>query len=162
MQNSKLPLIGLAVLIIFGGGFYLLLSSNSKTASKVETSNTNDQNTTDSRGIPAGASKTGLIQVTSPRPNSVVDKEFEVTGRARGYWYHEGTFPVIVIDNTGYSVAEGVAEAQSSWTTTDYVPFVAKIKLLSEPKSNSGFIRLKKDDPSGQNPDAMEILVKFR
>jgi hypothetical protein len=162
MENSKLPIIGLAVLIIFGGGFYLLLSSNAANPTERDTSGTNTQNVTDAQGVPAGASKTGLIQVTSPRQNETVSQEFEVTGKARGYWYYEGSFPVIVIDNTGYSVAEGVAEAQGSWTTTDYVPFVAKIKLLSTPKSNSGYIRLKKDDPSGKNPDAIEIPIRFK
>lgn len=162
MQNSKLPLIGLAIIILFGGGFYALLSFNERDqSSNTNIINTNTQGMTDTQGVPAGASKIGLIEVTSPKPNSIVGQEFEVTGRARGYWYYEGSFPVVVIDNTGYSVAEGFAEAQSSWTTTSYVPFVAKIKLISEPKSNSGFIRLKKDDPSGQNSDAIEIPIRF-
>lgn len=89
----------------------------------------------------------GVITVTTPTPDSVTGKEFEVHGVARG-WYFEGSFPIEVLDNNGKTLVIAPAQAQSDWMTSAPVAFIAKIRI---PPSYIGkaTIVLKKDNPSG-------------
>lgn len=89
-----------------------------------------------------------LIQVTSPVPGAKVSTSFSVVGSARGTWYFEASFPVVVTDNNGVVLFQGPAQAESDWMTTDFVPFKIDIKL---PAGYTGptTITLNKDNPSG-------------
>jgi hypothetical protein len=89
-----------------------------------------------------------LVQVELPFPNAVVGKEFSVIGKARGVWYFEASFPVVLLDSNGRILSETHADAQSDWMTENFVPFRANIKV---PESYIGPARLilKKDNPSG-------------
>lgn len=88
------------------------------------------------------------IVVENPYPNAVTGKEFSVTGKARGTWYFEASFPIQVLDKDGKVLATSIAQAQSNWMTTDFVPFKADIKI---PESYMGkaTLLLKNDNPSG-------------
>lgn len=83
-----------------------------------------------------------------PFPGAVTGKEFTVTGKARGTWYFEASFPVKVLDKDGKVLAQGPAQAQSEWMTTDFVQFKIDIKV---PQSYMGpaTIVMQKDNPSG-------------
>lgn len=89
-----------------------------------------------------------MIIVDIPSPGAVTGKEFLVRGKARGTWFFEGSFPVVVIDTNGKILAEGPAKAQGDWMTTEFVPFTITIKA---PESYVGeaMVLLKKDNPSG-------------
>lgn len=89
------------------------------------------------------------IQVDLPMPKGVVGKEFKIVGKARGGdWYFEGSFPVIIIDNSGKIIFESYASALDDWMTTDYVPFEGKVKIESNYIGEATLL-LKKDNPSG-------------
>jgi len=115
--------------------------------------------------------KAGLIRVTSPRPNSTVESPLTITGQARGYWYFEASFPVVLVDWDGKIIAQGIAQAQgdpdatdgAGWMTEDFVPFEATLTFAADPNaySNCGSLILQKDNPSGlpQYDDALEIPV---
>lgn len=89
-----------------------------------------------------------LIQVEAPLVNAVVGKEFSVIGKARGAWFFEASFPIVVLGKEGEVLIETHATAQSDWMTEDFVPFRADIKI---PESYTGPAKLilKKDNPSG-------------
>lgn len=89
-----------------------------------------------------------LIVVDTPFPGSVTGKEFSVVGKARGTWFFEASFPIELIDKDGNQLAVAVAQAQSDWMTTEFVPFKADFKV---PQSYIGpaTLILKKDNPSG-------------
>ncbi len=89
----------------------------------------------------------GVISVSTPTPDSVTGKEFEVRGVARG-WYFEGSFPVEVLDKDGKILATTPAQAQSDWMTSAPVTFIAKIKIPNRYIGKATII-LKKDNPSG-------------
>lgn len=95
----------------------------------------------------ARASK-DMIEVVSPLPGSFVEKNFSITGTARGPWFFEASFPVEVIGYNGEKLVQIPASAKSEWMTTNFVPFQADIKL---PESYVGpvTIVLRKDNPSG-------------
>ena len=109
--------------------------------------------------------KTDLIQVDYPRPNQTISSPLTITGEARGSWYFEASFPVILTDWDGLIIAQGIATAKDDWMTTDFVPFEATLTFAADKNvySNKGSLILKKDNPSGlaENDDALEIPVVF-
>jgi hypothetical protein len=111
-----------------------------------------------------GVVQDDLIRLISPRPEEVITSPLKITGEARGTWFFEGVFPVILTDWDGLIIAQGQAKALTDWTTEDYVPFEANLEFKSDTKvSNRGSLILKKDNPSGlpQNDKALEITVFF-
>ena len=61
-------------------------------------------------------------------------------------------------------IAEGVAQAQSDWMTSDYVPFTATLTFAKPSYSDRGTLILKKDNPSGlpEHDAALEVPIKFK
>jgi len=88
----------------------------------------------------------------------------KISGEARGYWFFEGDFPVIVTDWDGRIIAEGYASAGESWMTEDFIPFEAEISFeVDNSISSKGTLILQKDNASGmpEHDDALEIPVIF-
>lgn len=127
---------------------------------------------------PALAEKPGLIKVESPFPDQKIKSPLVVKGEARGYWFFEASFPIILADWDGRIIAQHYAEAQldpsdpdSTWMTENYVPFEGALEFESpvfegadeNHFSRRGFLILQKDNPSGlpENDDALEMQVWF-
>lgn len=107
--------------------------------------------------------KADLIKLTSPRPGATVSSPLTVTGEARGYWFFEASFPVMLTDWDGKIIAQGIATAKGDWMTEEFVPFEATLTFVPEAGtySNRGTLILQKDNPSGlpEHDDALEIPV---
>jgi hypothetical protein len=88
------------------------------------------------------------IVVDLPFPGAVTGKTFSVTGKARGTWYFEASFPIEVKDKDGKTIAQLPAQAQGEWMTTEFVPFNV---VVSVPQTYIGpaTLILHKDNPSG-------------
>ncbi len=106
--------------------------------------------------------KTDLIRITSPRPGETITNPLVVTGEARGYWFFEASFPVVLLDAEGNEIASGPAQAQSEWMTEEFVPFKAELTFTNE-TAGKGTLVLKKDNPSGlpENEDALRVPVQI-
>lgn len=115
------------------------------------------------------AAKADLITLSIPAPLVQIESGVSVTGQARGGWFFEGSFPVVLTDWDGKIIAEGPATAQGEWMTSEFVPFSATLSFVSpytagDPDFMSrGTLILKKDNPSGlpENDDALEVPVRF-
>lgn len=109
--------------------------------------------------------KADLIRVETPRPNQMISSPLTIKGQARGYWFFEASFPVVLTNWDGLIIAQGIATAEDSWMTEDFVPFTATLDFVQnqEAYSNKGTLILQKDNPSGlpENDDALEIPVIF-
>jgi hypothetical protein len=103
-----------------------------------------------------------LVLVTSPRSGSTVESPVELSGRARGNWYFEASFPIKILDEDGTIIGNSFVQAQGEWMTTDYVPFAGQV-TFSKPKGSTGKIVFEKDNPSGlpEHDDSFSIPVKF-
>lgn len=114
-------------------------------------------------------SKANLIVVESPAPLTVVNSPLQVTGEARGTWFFEASFPIIITNWDGLIIGEGYATANGDWMTEDFVPFTASIEFTNPYNDDdpdfmkNGILILKKDNPSGlpENDDALEIPIRF-
>ncbi len=104
-----------------------------------------------------------VIQVTTPRPNSKITSPFTITGQARGSWFFEASFPVILQDANGVTLVEASAEAKDEWMSEAFVPFSVTI-TFPMPTTATGVLILKKDNPSGltKNDAQLEIPVRFK
>lgn len=119
-------------------------------------------------------SKSDSIFVMNIKPFSVINSPLKVEGIARGYWFFEASFPVVLVDWDGKIISEGLATAvldqnnpESTWMTEDFVPFETTLNF-SNPSFNDDFSRrgtliFQKDNPSGlpENDNALEIPVLF-
>ncbi|MDO8558881.1 MAG: Gmad2 immunoglobulin-like domain-containing protein [bacterium] len=110
--------------------------------------------------------KKDLIRITSPRPNQAIRSPLTITGEARGYWFFEASFPVVLTDWDGLIIGQGIAQAKSDWMVTDFVPFEATLTFTADKNaySNRGTLILRKDNPSGlsEHDDALEIPVELQ
>lgn len=104
-----------------------------------------------------------LIRLESPDPLAVIESPAEVTGRARGTWYFEASFPVVLVDWDGLIIAEGVATADGEWMTEEFVPFRATLEFETPDYGERGTIILQKHNASGlpEHDDALEVPIRF-
>jgi hypothetical protein len=100
------------------------------------------------------------INIKYPVMWSFVDSPIEIKGEAKGYWFFEGDFPVVLNDNNGNILAKGNAKAQGGWMTEDFVPFSLDLEFdKSENKVGYGVLIFKKDNPSGLSQYDQEVSV---
>lgn len=109
--------------------------------------------------------KYDLIRLDLTLPGSRIASPLKLSGKARGNWFFEASFPIVLVDWDGRIIAETHATAEGDWMTTDFVPFSATL-VFTKPDtsvSNRGALILRKDNPSGlpENDDALELPVFF-
>jgi hypothetical protein len=113
---------------------------------------------------PAGHCREAFILVESPAPGAVIKSPLSIRGRARGTWFFEGDFPVVLEDTNGNIVANGFVTAQGDWMTKEFVPFAGTLSFAGHDQTDRGSLVFKKDNPSDQREldDAMAIPVFFQ
>lgn len=123
----------------------------------------------DEEDVSATSSVADLIRNVSVEADDVIESPLTLSGEARGQWYFEATFPVTLTDWDGLIIAEGYAEAQSDWMTTEFVPFEATLEFASPYEAGDpdfmkrGSLILQKANASGlpENDAAYETTVYF-
>ena len=97
------------------------------------------------------------------RSEEHLNEWLRVTGKARGGWYFEASFPVQIKNASGTVIAEGPAQAQGEWMTQDYVPFKITLSFPAQAAGSKGTVVLRNDNPSGlpENDKSLEIPVTF-
>lgn len=84
-------------------------------------------------------------------PTPIAVSPLVVTGKARGTFFFEGTFPVMLVNWDGLIIGEGYATADSEWMTTDFVPFTASIAFTEGAHVYSrGILIVQNANPSGE------------
>ena len=94
-MKSFVTVLVLGVLIV--GGFYVYKNSS-------KTSGTDMTQT--------GVDKSDLIVVDTLASGAAISSLLAISGKARGTWYFEGSFPVTVVESTGVVIGQGIATAQ--------------------------------------------------
>jgi hypothetical protein len=105
-----------------------------------------------------------LIQINQPKPNSLVKNPIILMGKAKGAWFFEGGFPVVLVYAPSKNLSIQVrATAEGDWMSENWVEFGATLDFPPTSEDN-GFIILKKDNPSGLKENDAEVWVpiKFR
>lgn len=160
MKGWWILILGFAVIVV-GAVSLVILPGNKALAPKPTPAPTSTALTT-TRG------NSDLVRNVSIHPGDTVSSPLTVTGQARGTWYFEASFPIIVTDWDGKIIAQVPAHAQSDWMTQDYVPFSATLTFTTptpgDPARNRGTLILKNDNPSGDpaRDDSVEIPIIFK
>lgn len=94
-----------------------------------------------------------------PLPNTILSSGTTLTGRARGPWYFEASFPIELRDANNVLIAKTVAQAQGDWMTENFVPFTAVITFPPQPAGSQGILTFKNDNPSGEPQNSMMFDV---
>jgi hypothetical protein len=102
------------------------------------------------------------ITVTTPQPDQKVSSPLDIAGQARGYWFFEASFPIVLLDCNGQSLASGIATARGEWMTEEFVPFTASLTFTPPAGLKYGVLVFKKDNPSGLPENDAEIRVPVR
>lgn len=161
-MNTESTAIGAFVLILVLAFLAIVFIGNHKeqpeTASDLQgSSETEHEEVQPYRtGIPKGEhikspfenrSLDDLIQVTSPLTDQEISSPLIIEGKARGFWYFEAVFPLMLADSRGSILARGLATAQADWMTEDFVPFIAKLEFTPD-YGKSGTLFLHNNNPS--------------
>lgn len=103
-----------------------------------------------------------MIQITAPAPGATISSSFTISGRARGGWYFEASFPYQVFDANEKKIAEGPVQAAGDWMTPEFVPFSLQITVPNY-KGKAQLV-LKNDNPSGlpENDASISIPITIQ
>ena len=97
-----------------------------------------------------------------------ISSPFTVTGFAKGNWFFEASFPIVVVDWDGRIIGNGIATAKDDWMTEKFVPFEGEITFEkptgAEARLKRGAVIFRRDNPSDlpENDAALEIPVYFK
>ncbi len=97
---------------------------------------------------PGGGSLAPRVSIDSIQSGAAISSPVELSGKAVGPWYFEASFPIKVVDAAGKVLGQGHAQAQGDWMVEGLVPWTASV-TFARGTSTEGFIRLEKDNPSG-------------
>lgn len=103
-----------------------------------------------------------LIIVQEPAPNQSIRSPLKIKGKARGNWYFEADFPVVLVNKNDKKLASAIATAKGEWMTEDFVPFEVALRFKT-PNAQRGFLIFQKANPSGlpENDRSLRIPVIF-
>jgi hypothetical protein len=107
--------------------------------------------------------KEDLIVVENPRAREEISSPLFISGKARGYWFFEASFPIELVDENNNLIAQTISQAKGEWMTEDFVPFEATLNFVN-PKTNKGFLIFRKDNPSGlkEHDDELRVPIFFK
>ena len=111
----------------------------------------------------SSSKKVITIQISSPLPNNLVHSPITVQGKARGSWFFEGSFPIILLDANKKIITTSIATSKGNWMTTEFIPFQATL-TYNLPTTDTGFVLFKRDNPSGlpKNDIYISVPVRFK
>ncbi|NUM25511.1 MAG: hypothetical protein HUU49_02680 [Candidatus Buchananbacteria bacterium] len=105
--------------------------------------------------------KESLIRASSPRPNDLITSPVKISGDARGTWFFEASFPIVLLDGNGDVVVQHFAQAKTDWMTENFVAFESEV-VFTKPTTKNGLLILKKDNPSGLPEYDDELIIPIR
>lgn len=90
-----------------------------------------------------------IIKVERPLPNQDIKSPLKITGKARGFWFFEGSAPLKLVDKDLKILATGYVSAKGEWMTEDFVPFEGELKFES-PDDERGYLIFSRANASGK------------
>lgn len=104
------------------------------------------------------------ITIISPVRDSEISSPLSISGRAKGSWFFEGSFPVALLDSNNNIIAEGHVTAKGEWMTENLVPFLGTLQFNNYIKGSNGFLLLSRDNTSGrlEHDESVKIPIIFK
>ncbi len=107
--------------------------------------------------------KQDLIVVDSPLPNQTINNAFQISGKARGFWFFEGEISGRILDQSKKTISNFSIMTQEEWMTEEFVGFNKIIDLGTTTLPQKGFIEIIKNNPSDmrEKDDSLIIPISF-
>jgi hypothetical protein len=102
--------------------------------------------------------ETDLAVITDPVYGEVITSPLTITGKAKGSFYYNGTFPVKLVDGNGTMLGVTTAKAQGDWMTEEFVPFTATLLFTTNTPHGTANLVLERNKPSGKRETIKEIV----
>ncbi|MCX6717901.1 MAG: hypothetical protein NTU76_04505 [Candidatus Taylorbacteria bacterium] len=89
------------------------------------------------------------IVVSYPEDNHEVSSPIKISGKARGNWFFEGSFPIKLVDANGNILGTSIATSSEDWMTTEFINFNSELSFEKSTSTRRAVLVLSKDNPSG-------------
>jgi hypothetical protein len=89
------------------------------------------------------------IVVSYPDDNQEVSSPVKISGKARGSWFFEGSFPIQLVDINGNILGTSIATSSEDWMTAEFINFNSELSFEKSTSTRRAVLVLKKDNPSG-------------
>jgi len=99
------------------------------------------------------------ITVDFPKTNQIVKSPIKISGKVRGNWFFEGSFPIKLEDADGNVLGTSIATSTESWMTTDFIPFTSVLSFEKATSTTRAVLILKNDNPSGDPTKDQNIYI---
>lgn len=160
MKNNTIIITLLVVILL--AGFVIYQNPKLKNALGIYSDPVSEDSLATSTASVATTSSHSLISTNNLLEGDTIANGQVVTGKARGYWFFEASFPVKIYDANDNELGVNIATADTDWMTEDFVPFTVNLNFAT-PTTPTGKIRFEKDNPSGESQfnDSYEININF-
>lgn len=113
--------------------------------------------------INGGYTKKDIV-IETPSEKENVKSPLVIKGKAKGYWFFEGSFPITLYGSNDTVLAETFATTKGDWMTEDFVDFEATVKFVPPGHIDVGILVFTKSNPSDKEEldDQLELVVGFR
>ncbi|MEI8124032.1 MAG: Gmad2 immunoglobulin-like domain-containing protein [bacterium] len=100
------------------------------------------------------------IVVSYPEDNQEVLSPIKISGKARGNWFFEGSFPIQLVDANGNILGTSIATSSEDWMTTEFINFNSEMSFEKSTSTRRAVLVLKKDNPSGISDFDQSVFVR--
>lgn len=104
------------------------------------------------------------IVLKNLKEGDYISSPLVIKGEAKGTWFSEGSFSVILTDGDGLIISETQTTVNSNWLTDDYVNFEAYLEFESPEvfNTNGHLIFHNANNAETLEESAYEIIVNFK
>lgn len=150
----KIPYI-IAVIIIVVAGFFAFSGNQKSIVVEIPVQTPPAEEATTTKDI------SYLIQVATPTPAMVATNPMEISGKARGFWFFEASFPAKIVDASGAELAAFSIETTDDWMTEEFVNFSVTVPFATSTTA-TGTLILHNSNPSGEAKYDEELLIPIQ
>lgn len=159
---NKLILIVIIFVVVVSGGFILGAKFLSGEDTWICENNQWVKHGNPSSSMPTDPCPGAEIIIYSPSSGDAIMSPVSVSGKVKGTWMFEASFPASVLDANGNELGVAPITTSENWMTEDFVSFSGRISF-SQPTTQNGFVVFNNDNPSGlpENSKEFRVPVKF-
>lgn len=93
------------------------------------------------------------------KDGQAVSNPIKIEGKARGYWFFEGSFPIKLVSTNNEILGTSIATSSDDWMTEDYISFTSELNYTKSTSTNRALLILSKDNPSDNRELDQEIYI---
>jgi hypothetical protein len=93
------------------------------------------------------------------KDGQTVSNPIKIEGKARGYWFFEGSFPIKLVSTNNEILGTALGQSKTDWMAEDFVDFSADLEYIKSTSTNRALLILSKDNPSGNKELDQEIYI---